>query len=162
MRTELGPKGIQVLTVNPGVMGTGSHIPAKFSGNSERENSWFAAAATLPGKAVEASVAAKRVINSLLRDSVEPSIGLQALIASHLSNPAPEPTPVPLSLANSLLRSLPAAPGNGLPKEGATAEGHNVAAVAGVRLRQNLPKLLKRFGEDGIQPYNQNPDALSD
>ena len=51
LRAELAGKGIHVTTVCPGIMRTGSHIQARFTGDQEQEYRWFAAAASLPGTA---------------------------------------------------------------------------------------------------------------
>lgn len=48
LRAELGSKGIRVTTVTPGIMRTGSHIQARYTGNTQEEYRWFAAAASFP------------------------------------------------------------------------------------------------------------------
>src|SRR3984885_9725567 len=48
LRAEMHGKGIDVITVTPGIMRTGSHIQARFTGNTKREYSWFAGAASFP------------------------------------------------------------------------------------------------------------------
>ncbi|WP_240003355.1 SDR family NAD(P)-dependent oxidoreductase [Streptomyces cinnamoneus] len=45
LRAELAADGISVTTVLPGLMRTGSHTAARFSGQPGREYAWFAAAA---------------------------------------------------------------------------------------------------------------------
>ncbi len=54
LRAELAGKGIRVTTVCPGIMRTGSHIQARFTGDAEAEYRWFAAAASFPGTATNA------------------------------------------------------------------------------------------------------------
>ena len=54
LRAELAAKHIRVTTVAPGIMRTGSHIQARFTGQAEKEYRWFAAAASFPGTAASA------------------------------------------------------------------------------------------------------------
>ena len=60
LRAELAAKHIRVTTVAPGIMRTGSHIQARFTGQAEKEYRWFAAAASFPGTAVSARAAAQK------------------------------------------------------------------------------------------------------
>jgi NAD(P)-dependent dehydrogenase (short-subunit alcohol dehydrogenase family) len=48
MRAELARDGIQITTVSPGLMRTGSHVHAKFKGDHGAEFGWFSVAAALP------------------------------------------------------------------------------------------------------------------
>jgi short-subunit dehydrogenase len=151
LRAELAGKGIRVTTVSPGIMRTGSHIQARFSGNQEQEYRWFAAAASLPGTATSATGAAKKIVRALAAGSAEISIGLQAIIAARLSNLAPELTASLLSLANA---SLPSAPGDG------DADFWQAdRSTAGKAFRGSLPGVVEHLGDRLIQRYNQEPAA---
>jgi short-subunit dehydrogenase len=144
---ELAGKGISVTTVIPGIMRTGSHIQARYTGNAEEEYRWFAAAASFPGTAANATAAARKVVRALARGSAEVSIGLQAIVAARSSNLAPELTARMLSLANGLLPDPPA-----------TGDLHFWDAdhsVAGKAYRGSLPFILEKFGEAPIKQYNQ-------
>ena len=103
LRAELAGKGIRVTTVCPGIMRTGSHIQARFTGDQQQEYRWFAGAASLPGTATNATNAARKIVRALAVGSAEISIGLQAIVAARLSNVAPELTATLLSLANASL-----------------------------------------------------------
>jgi NAD(P)-dependent dehydrogenase (short-subunit alcohol dehydrogenase family) len=62
VRAELALDNIQVTTVMPGLMRTGSHVNAKFKGNHAAEYAWFSVAASLPiGTISDESAAAKIV-----------------------------------------------------------------------------------------------------
>jgi NAD(P)-dependent dehydrogenase (short-subunit alcohol dehydrogenase family) len=67
LRAELAGKGIRVTTVTPGIMRTGSHIQAQYSGNVESEYRWFGGAASLPIFASNARGAARKVIRARTR-----------------------------------------------------------------------------------------------
>src|SRR3984885_2158918 len=107
LRAELTGRGIRVTTVSPGIMRTGSHIQARFTGDAQQEYRWFASAASLPGTATNATTAAKKIVTALAMGSAEVSIGLQAIIAARFSNVAPELTAGLLSLANAFLPDPP-------------------------------------------------------
>jgi NAD(P)-dependent dehydrogenase (short-subunit alcohol dehydrogenase family) len=146
LRAELAGKGIRVTTIFPGVMRTGSHIQARFTGNQVQEYRWFAAA-SLPGTATNA--AARKIVRSLATGSAEISIGLQAIIAARLSNVAPELTAALLSLATAALPdSL---------SEGDSAFWQGDQSIVGTAFRGSLPSVVERLGTRLIQRYNQEP-----
>ncbi|MGQ4271480.1 SDR family NAD(P)-dependent oxidoreductase [Nocardiopsis changdeensis] len=64
---ELARRGVRVTTVVPGLMRTGSHRAAVFSGNAEREYSWFALGAGLPLVSAGAGHAARRIVEAAAR-----------------------------------------------------------------------------------------------
>jgi short-subunit dehydrogenase len=147
LRAELAGRGIQVTTVSPGIMRTGSHIQARFTGNAEEEYRWFAAAASLPGTAANATVAARKIVTALAMGSAEVSIGLQAEVAARFSNVAPELTAAVLSLANACLPNPPD-PDN--PEFWKADQ-----SMAGKVFRGSLPSVVERLGSRLIERYNQ-------
>ena len=146
LRAEMRVKGIDVITVTPGIMRTGSHIQARFAGNTEREYSWFASAASFPVTATSAKSAARKVVQALLKRPAEISIGLQAIAAGRFANLAPELTAALLSTANGFLPDTPDAEGR------FWGEGHS---VKGKTHRGSLPAILERAGTKVIEQYNQ-------
>lgn len=64
---ELARRGVRVTTVVPGLMRTGSHRAAVFSGNAEREYGWFALGAGLPLVSADAGRAARRIVEAAAR-----------------------------------------------------------------------------------------------
>jgi short-subunit dehydrogenase len=139
LRAELTGKGIRVTTVTPGIMRTGSHIQARYSGNAGEEYRWFGGAASLPITASNARSAAKTVIKALVRGSAEISVGLEAIAAARIANLAPELTANVLAAANGLL-----------PRAVRTNR-----AVPGKALRGSLPAVVERAGTKAIREYNQ-------
>lgn len=149
LRAELAGKGIRVTTVCPGIMRTGSHIQARFTGDQEQEYRWFAAAASLPGTATSATRAARKIVRALAAGSAEISIGLQAIVAARLSNVAPELTASLLSLANA---SLPSPPNEGDPDFWQADQ-----STSGKAFRGSLPSVVEQFGSRLVERYNQEP-----
>jgi short-subunit dehydrogenase len=147
LRAELSSKGIRVLTVAPGVMRTGSHIQARYTGNRHAEYRWFASAASFPGTATGARSAAKAIVRGIALNHAEIAIGLQAIAASRLANIAPDLTAAMLSQVNKLLPESPAdvAPDFWTEDESQAGEG----------LKGSLPALLEWFGDKPIRQFNQ-------
>jgi NAD(P)-dependent dehydrogenase (short-subunit alcohol dehydrogenase family) len=74
VRTELAHDNIQVTTVAPGLMRTGSHVNAKFKGNHEAEFAWFSASAGAPVISMDADRAARKIVAAFRRG--QPSLTL--------------------------------------------------------------------------------------
>jgi short-subunit dehydrogenase len=145
LRAELSGKGIRVTTVTPGIMRTGSHIQAQYSGNAEDEYRWFGGAASLPITASNARSAARTVIKALVRGTAEVAVGLQAVAAARTANIAPELTANVLAAANGLL-----------PRAVRTNR-----VVPGKVLRGSLPEVIERAGTKAINEFNQEEPRIA-
>jgi short-subunit dehydrogenase len=153
LHAELAEKGIDVITVTPGIMRTGSHVQARYTGNTEEEYRWFATAASFPGTATNAKSAARKVVQAILSRPAEISIGLQAIAAARLSNLAPELTATLLSTANRFLPDPPAKDSEDSDVGGGFwGEDHSVKGKAH---RGSLPAILEWTGKAAIEDYNQ-------
>lgn len=64
---EVANRGVRVTTVVPGLMRTGSHKAAVFSGRPEREYTWFSLSAGLPLVSVSGERAARRIVEAAAR-----------------------------------------------------------------------------------------------
>ena len=148
LRAELAGKGVRVNTITPGIMRTGSHIQARFAGKQRAEYGWFAGFASFPLTATSASVAARKIVRALTRNSAETAIGLQAIAAARLSNLAPEVTGALLTSANGLLPNA--------PKESGDLWGAD-RSVTGKTFAGSLPTVLQNWGDEAIARYNQQP-----
>jgi NAD(P)-dependent dehydrogenase (short-subunit alcohol dehydrogenase family) len=62
---ELALENIQITTVYPGLMRTGSPIQAVFKGDCEREYGWFASGDVTPGLSVSAETAARQILDGI-------------------------------------------------------------------------------------------------
>ena len=103
LHAELRAKGVHVLTVCPGLMRTGSHGNAMFSGDAAREYRWFSLAATLPGVSTSAAAAARRIVRAVVAGETEIAITPQAVAAARLGNLAPEVVGLAMGAVNRLL-----------------------------------------------------------
>jgi NAD(P)-dependent dehydrogenase (short-subunit alcohol dehydrogenase family) len=103
LRAEVARDGVSVTTVVPGLMRTGGHRFAAFRGNLRAERFWFSLAARLPGLAMSAPRAARRIVRAAKLRDPEVVIGLPAKALRALKEAAPGLTLRALSAANLLL-----------------------------------------------------------
>jgi short-subunit dehydrogenase len=141
LHAELRSKGVHVLTACPGLMRTGSHVSAQFSGDAEREYRWFSLAANLPGISTSAAWAAKQIVRAVIAQRTEIAITPHAMLAARLGNLAPEVVGLAMSTVNRL---LPAPLGE-------TAAAQRGANVRGMEM---LPAAT--IGDAAARRYNQS------
>jgi short-subunit dehydrogenase len=103
-RAELRQYGIQVTTVCPGLLRTGSPRHAIVKGQHRKEYAWFTIADSLPALTVAAESAARQIWNACRRGDAEIIIGLPAKLLSAFHGVAPGTTADLLSWVN---RTLP-------------------------------------------------------
>jgi short-subunit dehydrogenase len=137
---ELRGKGVHVLTVCPGLMRTGSHVNAVFSGDAQREYRWFSLGATTPGISTSARHAARRIVRAVIARETEIAITPQAIVATRLAQVAPEITSRMMSMVNRIL-----------PEASAGGSG----AVRGAEARGLEPLPAKTLGHSAARRYNQ-------
>jgi short-subunit dehydrogenase len=87
---ELRTKGIRVTTICPGLMRTGSHRNALFTGDAGSEYQWFSLAANTPGASTSARHAARKIADGIANGSAEIAITPHALMAARFGNLSPE------------------------------------------------------------------------
>lgn len=100
---ELRSKGIRVTTICPGLMRTGSHRNAYFTGNASREYQWFSLAANTPGASTSARHAARKIANGIAAGCAEITITPQALLVSRFGNLSPEAKRIGMMAMHMLL-----------------------------------------------------------
>jgi len=140
LHAELRSKGVHVLTVCPGLMRTGSHLSALFSGDAPREYRWFSLSANLPGISISASAAARKIVRAVVSRETEIAITPQAIAAARLAHLAPEVVARTMSAVNRLLPS-PVETRQG-PQRGADVRGLETMPVT-------------RLGARAARRYNQ-------
>ncbi|MDC0713954.1 SDR family oxidoreductase [Stigmatella sp. ncwal1] len=104
MRVELAQDGIQVTTVCPGLMRTGSPRNASFKGDHEGEYAWFYVSDSLPGFSMSAEKVARKILDAVRRGDAELLVGLPAKLGAVARTLAPNLTAALLAFVN---RHLP-------------------------------------------------------
>ncbi len=108
LRAELSGSGVEVVTVVPGLMRTGSPRNATFRGRHRAEYAWFSIADSLPGLSVSAEAAARRIIAGARRGDAEVLFPITTRLATVFSAVAPDLTASLLAAADRLLPGAPA------------------------------------------------------
>ena len=103
LANEVRQFGIEVTTVVPGLMRTGSHVNAYFKGHHLAEGGWFGAAASLPLISLNAERAARLTVRAISTGKTEAVLGIPALILSRAQILLPGFSGDVLRLSNALL-----------------------------------------------------------
>ena len=78
-----------VTTVVPGLMRTGSHLQARFTGQAGKEFTWFTLGASLPLVSMDAERAARQIIGAVRQRRAEVILTPAAQAVSRVTGPAP-------------------------------------------------------------------------
>ena len=143
LRAELGSGPVTVTTVVPGLMRTGSQTHALFSGEAEREYTWFSLAASLPLLSMDAERAARRIVAAVQAGKPEVILTPLAQIASRGAPAMPGLTGILLHLTHRLLPT----PG----RERRMAEGGELRPAMDERIFTRLTAL----GRAAARRFNQ-------
>jgi short-subunit dehydrogenase len=150
LRSELAGTGVKVTTVAPGLMRTGSHLRAEFTGNQGAEYAWFAPSATLPLIAMSPEKAAAKIVDGVLAGRAYVLLSLMTKLAARVGGLAPTTTATALGLVARLLPSGPPPAGTD------TVQGYTVEN----RLKP-IPAALIRavttLGRASARRLNQGP-----
>jgi short-subunit dehydrogenase len=103
LRNEVRQFGIDVTTIIPGLMRTGSHVNAYFKGNHVGEASWFGTAASLPLLSLNAEHAARLAVKAACAGKTEAVLGVPAQILVQAQTLLPGLTADVLRMSNALL-----------------------------------------------------------
>jgi len=122
LRAELAADGVNVVTVVPGLMRTGSHVHAEFKGNHDLEYAWFGTGATAPIVSIDADRAARRIVSAIARGELEVAFTPEARIAPVLRAVTPGLWAETMALAARFLPRWPGFDANAEPREGADIE----------------------------------------
>jgi short-subunit dehydrogenase len=147
LNAELRSKGIRVTTVCPGLMRTGSHLNAIFTGDAAREYRWFSLAAGLPIVSTSARSAARKIVRAVISGKSEIAITPQAIVAARLADICPTATMRLMQMMNHVLPS---------PVSGVTG------SYRGAEVRDKEVKPAVVLAEAAAGRYNQlNPRRVS-
>ena len=141
LRSELARDGILLTTINPGLMNTGSPRNAHFKGQSAAEYAWFSISDSLPGLAMSAATAARKIVNAAIHGDAEVTLGWPAKVGSTLYAIAPSLHIELMALVNHLL-----------PAPADHPNGARVGKEAESWLTQSA---LRRAGHAAEKEYNQ-------
>ena len=129
MRSELAAYGINVTTVSPGLMRTGSPMNAQIKGQHEAEYAWFAISDSLPGVSISADRAARQILDACRYGDPELTITVQARVAEMLNELAPAAVARFMMLVAKLLPG-PVGPEGDRAKRGRESESAWAPSVA--------------------------------
>jgi NAD(P)-dependent dehydrogenase (short-subunit alcohol dehydrogenase family) len=158
LRAELARDGITVTTVCPGLMRTGSHLNAWFTGDAAREFALFAPLASLPLVSIDAERAARQIVRATQRGEAERTLSLAAQVLARFHGLFPGTT---TNLLGVVDRALPSA---STPATSATRAATATAPGGGVRGMEALRRLrapwferLIGLGLSAARRFNQYP-----
>lgn len=141
LRAELLSSGIEVTTVCPGLMRTGSPRNASFKGQNHKEYAWFNVSDSLPGLTVSAEAAARRIVRACALGQAEVVLGAPAQLAVLFNALLP-------AMTNALLaqvsRLLPGPGGIGAR----SARGYESQGVP-------VPEIVTRLSEEAARLNNE-------
>lgn len=141
LRAELVKDGVYVTLVCPGLMRTGSHVNAQFSGQHKAEFTWFSLSASAPVVSINAQRAAEQILEACRYGRSNLTITWPAQLASLVHAIAPGMTAETLGLVNRFL------PGpNGSP-------AHNVPGWAS--RPRGFPSWLTAWGDSAARRNNE-------
>ena len=112
LHAELAQEGIRVTTVSPGLMRTGSTYNARFKGRHRSEFAWFHLADSIPGLSIDATRAARQIIDACRYGDAELTITLLARLAVLMNTACPATMARVMTMTNRLLPSATDASGN--------------------------------------------------
>jgi NAD(P)-dependent dehydrogenase (short-subunit alcohol dehydrogenase family) len=149
LRAELADTGISVTTVVPGLMRTGSHLHAEFSGEQQAEYRWFALGASAPYPvAIGADRAARLIVRAARRGEAECTYPVSAVVAARFSGLFPSATTTALSLVDRLL-----------PQPARQPAGSSPGAAIDAELDGPLLRAATFLGRAAAEEYKQVPPS---
>lgn len=107
LRSELSGTGVDVVSIVPGLMRTGSQVNVCYHGQPEREATWFTLAGATPLTSMNARRAARRVVRAIETGPTERLLTWQARVLDTAHALAPGLVVGGLGLVNRLLPARP-------------------------------------------------------
>ncbi len=145
LRAELGQEGVQVTTIAPGLLRTGSFVNAIFKGDQEAEGKWFSLGASAPVLAISADAAAKKIVTAVKRGEAERVLTGGAQMLSKFHGLFPGAAADLMGIVAAAI--LPAATGVTSAKPGSRLASLKTPAM----------NLLLSLGRTAAQRYRQRP-----
>ena len=129
LRAEVAADGVSVTTVVPGLMRTGSHRAAQFSGTANREFGWFSLLSSMPLLSGSATRAARAIVRAAEHRRPELVFTPAAKVACRLYALAPATMTRLLGLTSRLMPAAGSTPDHNVP--GAAVASRQNALLAG-------------------------------
>jgi short-subunit dehydrogenase len=149
LRAELGRGPVTVTTVVPGLMRTGSHLQARFTGQPSKEFTWFSLGASLPLVSMDAERAARQIIAAVRQRRAEIILTPAGQLVSRAAGIVPGLTSEILHLVQRLALPAPSGePGTAVADE---AQGHELRPAMGKKAFDRLTTL----GRDAASRFNE-------
>jgi NAD(P)-dependent dehydrogenase (short-subunit alcohol dehydrogenase family) len=152
IHAELKQDGIQVTTIVPGLMRTGSYFNAQFKGETDKEYAWFSLGSSLPLITIDAERAARQIVQATKRGEAERILSIPANIIARLNGVAPATTANILGLVDKYI----------LPD----ADGVQMDAVPGHRVQDRLDsethKAATTLGREAAQEFQPEQNLPED
>jgi len=147
IRAELARDNIQVTTVAPGLLRTGSHVNARFKGNHDAEFAWFSAGAGAPLISMDADRAARKIVAAFRRGqpSLTLTFGARGAIAGNAL--FPNLTSYAMKIAN---RFLPDA-----------ADENGEQSRVGSELARLTPEWMTRLADRATKENNEDATSVA-
>ncbi|MFL6499314.1 MAG: SDR family NAD(P)-dependent oxidoreductase [Candidatus Udaeobacter sp.] len=141
IRAELARDNIQVTTVAPGLMRTGSHVNARFKGNHDAEFAWFSASAGAPLISMAADRAARKIVAAFRRG--QPSLTLTFAARGAIAGNAlfPNLTGHTMKIVNRFLPDV--------------ADESGEQSRAGAELPRLTPEWMTRLADRAMRKNNE-------
>ena len=149
LSAELAGTGISATTIVPGLMRTGGHLHAQFSGQQTKEYAWFATSGSLPLVSMDAERAATKMVDAVLAGRPTVILTPLAKVGARVHGLAPATTARMMGLASRLLPAPAASDGT------ATVPGHVADREADSPLLQKLLTL----GQRSARRFNETRSA---
>ena len=142
IRAELARDNIQVTTVAPGLMRTGSHVNARFKGNHDAEFAWFSAGAGAPLISMDADRAARKIVAAFRRG--QPSLTLTFAARAAIAGNAlfPNLTGHTMKIVNRFLPDV--------------ADESGEQSRAGAELPRLTPEWMTRLADRAMRKNNED------
>jgi short-subunit dehydrogenase len=149
LRAELGRGPVVVTTVVPGLMRTGSHLQARFTGQAGKEFTWFGLGASLPLVSMDAERAARQIVAAIRQRRPEIILTPAGQLVSRVAGIAPGLTSELLHLVQRLVLPAPAGQPGTPAAEG--TPGHELRPAVGRKAFDRLTTL----GRAAADRFNQ-------
>lgn len=105
LHAEVKKDGIEVTTVVPGLMRTGSFVNAWFKGQHRAEYGWFSVSSALPLLTMQGERAARKIVNAVRRGDAEITLTPQAKLLAVANGVAPALMGEVMAIANRFMPS---------------------------------------------------------